>query len=173
MKDRKFTCPVSIPINGHEDYTISSDGKVFSFKSVKFLKPSDNGLGYYQVQLSKEGAVKCVYLHRLVAEHFIDNKYNLPQVNHKDFNKSNNCVDNLEWCTAKENSNHAEGTYKKANPPKYSKSEHPRSKLSDIDLANIKTMYENNEKVTKIASKFDVHFTQIYKIIKRDELQRR
>ena len=64
--------------------------------------------GYLRVSLSN-GIIKHkrFSIHRLVAEAFIPNPNNLPQVNHKDENKTNNCVDNLEWCTAIENLNHS------------------------------------------------------------------
>jgi len=58
---------------------------------------------YVQVVLSKEGKVKCFGVHRLVAQAFIPNPYNLPCVNHKDTVKTNNRVNNLEWCTYKYN----------------------------------------------------------------------
>lgn len=63
--------------------------------------------GYYQVVLSKNGKVKRLTIHRIVAQVFIPNTLNKPQVNHKDGNKLNNCVDNLEWCTRSENQLHA------------------------------------------------------------------
>lgn len=66
------------------------------------LKPTDNGNGYLLVFLRKDGKRKNHYVHRLVAEHFVENggfKY----VNHKDFDTHNNCVDNLEWCTQQQN----------------------------------------------------------------------
>lgn len=66
---------------------------------------------YMQVNLSKNSKIKTYSLHRLVAETFIPNPNNLPCVNHKDENPQNNCVDNLEWCTHKYNSNY--GTLKK------------------------------------------------------------
>lgn len=63
--------------------------------------------GYLQVCLSKHGKYKCYLVHRLVAEAFIPNMYNLPEVNHKDRDKTNNRVSNLEWCTKLENMHHA------------------------------------------------------------------
>lgn len=67
----------------------------------KVLKPSNNK-GYLRVRL--EG--KFYYIHRLVAEAFIPNPKNLPEVNHKDENKQNNCIDNLEWCSKEYNANY-------------------------------------------------------------------
>lgn len=63
--------------------------------------------GYSRIVLMKEAVKKRYMCHRLVAETFIDNPNNLPQVNHKDGNRSNNCVSNLEWCTQSENEQHS------------------------------------------------------------------
>ena len=97
------------PIKGWEDlYTISSDGKVYSIRSQKYLKPRLSLDGYERVALSRGRAYRKEYrVHRLVAEAFIDNPNNLPVVNHKDFNKLNNYIENLEWCTDYENIHHA------------------------------------------------------------------
>lgn len=65
-----------------------------------------NGRGYKLVSLSKDGISKNKYIHRLVAEAFIKNGNNFPQVNHKDEDVGNNRVDNLEWCTQKYNNNY-------------------------------------------------------------------
>lgn len=92
------------PVKGFEnDYLIYSDGRVYSFKSNKFLKPRLSMDGYERVCLYKDKKSYEYRVHRLIAEAFIDNPNNLPQVNHKDFNRSNNVLENLEWCTNKEN----------------------------------------------------------------------
>ena len=71
----------------------------------KVLKQTLND-GYFTIYLHKDGVNKFYSVHRLVAKAFIPNPNNLPQVNHKDENKQNNCVENLEWCTAKYNVNY-------------------------------------------------------------------
>ena len=91
-----------------EHYQVSNCGRV---KSIKFgkeriLKPVPNSFGYLFVNLCKDGKVKAFTVHRLVAEAFLDNPNNLSQVNHKDENKLNNSVENLEWCDAKYNVNY-------------------------------------------------------------------
>lgn len=87
------------------DYIVSNFGRIKNLKNNNFLKPQDNRNGYLKVCLSKHGKVKQFLMHRLVAELFIDNPNNLPQVNHKDENKKNNNFSNLEWCTKKYNMN--------------------------------------------------------------------
>ena len=87
-------------------YQISSYGRVFSIKHKKFLILRKNNKGYLQVQLYNQGR-KVYKVHRLVADAFIENKNNLPQVNHLDGNKNNNHVDNLEWCNNHDNLIHS------------------------------------------------------------------
>lgn len=73
----------------------------------KQLKTVINKLGYEQVGLTINGCRKLVLVHRLVAQQFIPNPENLPEVNHKDGVKSNNVVSNLEWCSRSSNALHA------------------------------------------------------------------
>lgn len=82
-----------------------SKGYIAHYKE-KILKQSFERNEYVRVGLSKYGKTKLYYIHRLVASAFIPNPDNLPEVNHKDENKTNNSADNLEWCTHKHNSNH-------------------------------------------------------------------
>ncbi|WP_063601257.1 NUMOD4 domain-containing protein [Clostridium coskatii] len=83
---------------------IYSDGRIFRYNG-RDLKTTLNK-GYVNVKLSKHSKVETFKVHRLVAEAFISNPLNLPQINHKDENKTNNNVDNLEWCTGKYNMNY-------------------------------------------------------------------
>lgn len=100
------------PVVGYEGlYEVSNWGRV---KSIKFgreriLKPGTNNRGYLFVNLCKNGKKKNFRVHRLVAEAFIPNPYNLPEVNHKDENKLNNNAENLEWCDRKFNINYGTG----------------------------------------------------------------
>ncbi len=91
--------------------------KVCEYKDGnKILKQSKNYKGYLFVGLCKNGKEKKYKVHRLVAEAFIDNPNNLPQVNHKNENKECNISNNLEWCTNKYNCNYGtrnERIYKK------------------------------------------------------------
>lgn len=103
-------------IAGYEGlYQVSNLGRVKSFRgSAKFgkpeelvLKPSLINSGYHVVTLYSKNRKKHKFqVHRLVAETFIDNPAHLPCVNHKDENKLNNCVLNLEWCTYQYNNNY-------------------------------------------------------------------
>lgn len=107
------------PIKGFEDYQIDTNGIVYNkngtIKKTRIRK--DNG---YEdtVLVNKDGNLCCRKVHRLVAIQFIPNPDNLPEVNHKDGNRTNNNVDNLEWCTPKYNTLHSvkvlkHGTMKK------------------------------------------------------------
>ena len=91
------------PIQNYPDYLIYTDGRVWSKKTHKYLKHAHTKQGYASVELFNESGSKRILIHRLVASAFIPNPDNLPQVNHKDENPHNNCVTNLEWCTAKYN----------------------------------------------------------------------
>ena len=108
------------PVVGYEGlYEVSSYGRVRSFdRYVKYsngqihlhkgriLSPGKDTIGYLFVILSCNGKRKIINVHRLVAEAFISNINNLPEVNHKDEDKTNNRVENLEWCDHKYNMNY-------------------------------------------------------------------
>lgn len=87
-------------------YAITEDGRVWSYRYNKFFTPQIDGSGYYRVQLTKDGKHRNYRIHRLVAEAFIPNPQNLPEVNHLDEVKTNNNVYNLEWCDHSYNINY-------------------------------------------------------------------
>ena len=94
-------------INGYENYQISNKGNVKNIITNQILKQCNNGRGYKHVMLyNSDHKGKTLVVHRLVANAFIPNPQNLPEVNHIDENKTNNSVDNLEWITCKDNINH-------------------------------------------------------------------
>ena len=93
-------------IVGFENYTVDTNGNIYNIKKNKYLKQSLTKDGYLVVGLHKNGKSKTMNVHRIVAETFILNPENKRTVNHKDENKQNNCVDNLEWATNYENTNY-------------------------------------------------------------------
>ena len=109
MRETKLKpCPFK-SICGYEGiYWITKFGYVIN-SNGKILKPYDNGYGYLVVDLKANGKRKHKKIHRLVAEAFIPNPDNLPEVNHKDENKYNNSVDNLEWCNSSYNKTYGAG----------------------------------------------------------------
>ena len=78
------------------------DGE-FQFIKGRIRKTKLNNWGYEMLSLCKDGKEKTCLVHRIIAEAFLPNPYNLPEVNHKDECKTNNCVDNLEWCDSSYN----------------------------------------------------------------------
>ena len=111
------------PVRGYEGYyEVDQFGRVFGLERIikvndngrnyekpiagKQLKQSMHTKGYKTVSLTKDGKTKTLFVHRIVAEAFIPNVDNLPMVNHKDEDKTNNFVENLEWCTNDYNINY-------------------------------------------------------------------
>lgn len=88
-------------------YTVDQQGNIYSkYRGGRILAKLKGSNGYEMVHLSSNGSAKKVPVHRIVAQAFIPNPDNKPQVNHIDGDKSNNKVSNLEWATASENSGH-------------------------------------------------------------------
>lgn len=90
-------------------YQVSIFGKVYSKKANKIIQPYRNNKGYLKIDLYKDGKCEKFFVHRLVAETYIPNPNGYPQVNHKDENKENNRVSNLEYCDSKYNINYGTG----------------------------------------------------------------
>ena len=92
-------------IKNFPGYTITNDGKVISykFKKPRIMKTWYQKSGYENIKLCKDNITYHFLIHRLVAEAFIPNPNNLPEVNHKNKNRKDNRVENLEWCNRIDN----------------------------------------------------------------------
>ena len=148
----------------HKDignYVVYSDGRVFSKRSGKFLIASISKKGYCIVKVPDR-----IKLHRLIASCFKKNKMGYPMVNHKDNNKQNNNIKNLEWCTNQQNIIHAyeNGLIKN----QIQGANHPWAKLTELDVHIIKEAFDSGFKGYRIAKYFKIHRGTAYKI--RDQI---
>jgi DNA-binding XRE family transcriptional regulator len=151
----------------NRNYYISDDGRIFN-KDMKELKPSATGYNYNDkanhycyVTLIIDGKRKNKYIHRLVAEAFIPNPNNYPQVNHKDGNRCNNSVQNLEWCSNIQNQLHKLEVLN----IDYTGEKNPANKLSKDEVLKIKELLENsNLSQKKIGDMFGISQTTIHEI---------
>ena len=138
-----------------EKYEVSSLGKVRNVMTGRVLKPGFSGdHEYLQVTLSNS-KVKRYLLHRVVAIAFIPNPENKPEVNHKDGDKTNCNVDNLEWVTSSENQIHAT----------MNGLQRPQSKLTADDVREIRKLSAKGYSQRKVANMFDVGKNAIQSIL--------
>jgi hypothetical protein len=123
------------------------------------LKTFTAGCGYCAVGLAVKGQVSKRYVHRLVASAFIENPCGLPEVNHKDSNKSNNAVTNLEWISRQGNEDHK---VKSGRSLRGDDSVH--SKLTSKEVAEIRVALQSGESQKSIARRYSVAQTSICRI---------
>lgn len=152
------------------EYLIYEDGRVYSKKAKRFLTGKIDNVGYRVYSLAiinpltgKKG--KMMYAHRLVAEHFIPNPDNLPYVHHKDENKLNNHVSNLQWVTAKENN----AEHRKMQAQDAEKVKRPRYKIKD--LTNEEWMIIQENPLYSISNKGRVKNNKTHRILVLDDYQ--
>lgn len=143
---------------------ISLNGKTFARKlKGKILRQAFDGRNHYlQANLAKDGKQHMVLIHRIVASAFLENPLNLPEVNHKDENKANNCASNLEWCTHKYNNNYG------AKKTSGNGENNPMNKFSEDVVKEIKRVYKPRDKSfgnKALSEKYGISQTHISAII--------
>jgi hypothetical protein len=159
------------PIIGYERYLINRKGIVYStINSGMFLKQIVNSDGYPCVNLVKKGSRhgNSKSIHRLVAQTFIENPDKLEIINHKDGNKTNCDVENLEWCTCLHNNRHSFETGLNNN---YGEKHH-QAKLTNEEVVCIRLYHSLGVTSTGIAKHYGVSRTTIYSIVKNRKWRR-
>lgn len=149
-------------IEGYEGfYQINCNGHVKSLRTGKTLKPGTIN-GYYSITLCVNFLHKSFLVHRLIAKSFIPNPDNKPCINHKDGNRKNNALDNLEWCTQLENVRHA---FRNGLVNTSAGEKHYRSRLKKEDVLDIIRLVNAGGKKSKIAKQYNITNPAISRII--------
>lgn len=153
----------------YENYYISNFGR-FKGRTNKILKQHIGKTGYYMINIYPNGRIgksKTLKIHRVVAEAFIPNSNNYPVVNHKDGNKLNNNVENLEWCTHSYNTKHA-FEHNLSKPKKGCSNSN--SKLSEDDVKWIREHYIPRDRIfgtRALARKFNMSHANISRLVNK------
>lgn len=141
-------------IEGFENYSVSNNGQVRNDKTGRILKTYKKPSGYIQVQMGRKTVPK--YIHRLVAQAFIPNVSNKPQINHKNGNKGDNRADNLEWVTASENAlAYGYGI----------RIEHKKKKIIATNVNGKKVVFNSRDEAAKYfqCNKANIDYGRVYK----------
>lgn len=157
-------------------YEVSNLGRVRSWRNNRFGRMENprimklgnhNGgrSGYYKITMSFKGkGVKQSLVHRLVAQAFIPNPENKPEVNHLDGNGRNNHVSNLEWCTRSENAQHMQDNLKQE---KVGSERYWTSKVNELDVLDMRALYNQGWfTLTEIGDAWGLHNSTVYQIVK-------
>lgn len=159
-------------IVGYPNYAIYSIGVVKNIKTGRVLKTGADNKGYLTVRLYNNGKARTFKVRRLVAEYFIPNPLNKPQVNHKDGIKSNNDMSNLEWATNSENQLHAVENGLKASGSKWKENIGKGNKGKKRSSEHIRYMRNNNPK-SKPVIQLDLDGNYINKYISTKDAERK
>lgn len=162
-------------IKGYEGlYAITRDGRVWSyprkkgmkgFKVGHWMKPNQTADGYNKYPLYRDGNQRYFSGHRLVAVAYIDNENNLKEVNHKNGIKTDNRIENLEWCTRSENLIHA---YRIGLRVQLRGEQNSNSKLTTEDVLKIRCLYRNTKLFCReIADQFEVDESTVVRIVSK------
>lgn len=160
------------PVIGYEGwYEISNLGRLHklpfydtkgSYRQGGFTSQQLSHKGYITVRLCKEKICKTTGIHRIIAEAFIPNPDNKPQINHKNGIKTDNRIENLEWCTNQENQNHAVKHGLKVGCPGEI---NPKAIFTNNDVDNIKALYNSGKTAKEIAKQFNAPLGRIRSIL--------
>lgn len=144
-------------------YQVSNTGSVYSTRRGRFFKPCVNSSGYYAIVLNVNGVATRKTVHRLVCEAFLSNTGKLPIINHKNGIKTDNRVENLEWCTVSHNHAHACRTGLKYFKCKGEENVH--SKLTEKNVLEIRRLLSGGTLTSSaIARKYGVTYWTITEI---------
>lgn len=148
-----------VKIKGFPRHFVTKDGKIWSDNRKRFIGGfTSKSNGYVYTNICYKRKIKSCRVHRVVAEAFVANPKKLSCVNHKDGNKENNHYLNLEWCSSKDNTDHAikTGLMSISHLKKYVGETHSKAKLTSSDVLKIRAMIRDGIPTMQIAKLFPI-----------------
>ncbi len=144
------------------DYLIFNDGTVYGKRGK--LKTRIDADGYPSITVGDAKHRTCIRIHRIIAEQFVSNPNNLPEINHIDYNRANPSADNLEWTTHQDNITYSvrAGHYKN----KHSGEQNGRAKTTWAEVKEIRSKYANNVPISKITKEYNKPWSTVFNIVK-------
>lgn len=144
-----------------DKYEVNILGQIRNVRTGRYTQPVPDKDGYFRVVVYFNGKTNNYIVHRIIAEHFIPNPNNYPIINHKDGNKQNNKISNLEWCTNLQNMQHAarNGFFHGRKGE-----EHHNARLAENDIREIRKLRKQGVLRNDVAKRFSIQPQQVTRI---------
>lgn len=161
QEEELIDCEIWKHVDGTRNVEVSNFGNVRDAETKRIRYQAKTKKGYKTVSFKEDGKRRCMFVHRLVAEAFLDHPEGCDQVNHKDEVKDNNVVDNLEWCTAKYNVNYGTAPERRAASRRGTPAHNRKRVVQLNELGEVISVFDSATAASKALGICDEHICNV------------